>query len=234
MSARRRRKKRQKAKSAENSPSAARDPVLTAADTVTARSLFRAVLGWDDKRPIPTSVGAAFACFLVILLASKFSAYVACPQGARGITHIFTSIAVGLPVGGGVMAIVMIVTILGVTTERVERSIGAVRISIERAGIGAIYGTLMSTVATVNLPNGSACGTELLSNISNGATWGTMLGLMFSFVALRKQMMADANSAERPGGKWMIVNLANASLLFGAAIGLILIVKLLNGGVLPQ
>jgi len=131
------------------------------------------------------------------------------------------------------MAITVMAAILGITTERTENGIKAVRVAIERAGIGAIYGTLIASVATLNVPAGSGCDVELLSNVSDGATWGTMLGLMFSVVKLRRSITADSRLAKHPAGGFMFANLANASLFFGAAIGIATLMKLLDGSITP-
>ncbi|GAB3067639.1 hypothetical protein [Micromonospora schwarzwaldensis] len=202
--------------------------------TNAPRSTTWATLGRDHRRPIPIPLVAAITLPATILLGLKFSNYIACPQQTQGEAHVITSIAVGLAIGGGVTAILMIAVTLGVMVERLENSVSAVRVALERAGIGAIYGTSISTLATLHLEPGDGCEPQLLSNISNGATWGSMLGFALSILTLRKQMIADSKIAKSARDRFYLRSLSASAILFGATITLSVTSKLLSGDVFPS
>lgn len=234
MSSRRRRKSRRKESAAPSGSSPRAEVVVSEAVSGERGSVLRVVFGWDGSRPIPLPLVAAAAGFVAVGLPTKFPAYVNCPQAAHGVGRVAASIVVGLAIGGGLTSIIMIATTLAITSDRNESSSGATRIGVERAGLGAAYGTAMSILATVNTSHGSPCSPDLLSNISNGATWGTMLGFTFSLMAPRKGMLRDAKSTERPYVRKMFVNSANLSLLFGVATTFLLIDELMRGRIWPK
>jgi hypothetical protein len=166
-----------------------------------------------------------------------FHSYVTCPQAARGVARIVASVVVGLPIGGGFTTVLMIAGTLMVTSDRSERTTSAITVAVERAGLGAAYGTLMSILATLGTVNSSGekgCGTDLLANISNGATWGTMLGFTFALLMLRRAMVREAVSTNYPYAKRMFVNASKVSLVTGTAVTALLIAALMQGNIWPQ
>ncbi len=128
----------------------------------------------------------------------------------------------------------LIAITLGVMVERLENSVSAVRVALERAGIGAIYGTLISTLATFSLEMGGRCEPQLLSNISNGATWGSMLGFALSTPTLQKQIIADSKIAKSGRDRFYLRTLSTSAILFGTTITFAVTSKLLSGNVLPS
>jgi hypothetical protein len=234
MGARRRKKSPKKAQpAAKISVRTATTDRLT--ETVDSpRSKLWAVLGRDSKRPVPIPLFAAILLPISVFVSARSPGSIVCPQSVQGTSHIVISIVVGVAIGGGITAIAMITSILGVGVKRVDNSIGAVRTAVERAGLGAVYGTLMSTVATLMIAPQGKCGSELLSNISNGATWGTMLGFALSIPILRKQMFSDAKIAGHQHGGFMLESLCRASVLFGSAITLAITASLIKGTMTPS
>ena len=230
MGARRRKKSPRKVRAATNTSASAFDHSKEQADPV--KPTIWAILRRDDTRPIPLPPVAAIVLPTAIFLGLRFPNYVACPQQTHGQVHAITSIAAGEAIGGGVTAILMIAVILGV--ERVANSVSAVRAAVERAGIGAIYGTLASTLATFNIKPGSECSPELFSNISNGATWGSMLGLALSLLTLRKQIIVDLKILESERDRVYLKSLSISAVLLGIIITLTATSKLLSGDILPS
>jgi hypothetical protein len=159
MSARRRRRSRPKSSRASaptlTKPSDGKDPSLT---EDFHRSSLNVTLRRKDDLPIPIPAISAFGCAVIVVLGIKFPGYVTCPQQASGAApRLFSTLFLGLPVGLGITSIIMMVTTLGVHGEHKEDSASAIRIGLERGGVGAAFGTFLSTFATLNVPLGSSC-----------------------------------------------------------------------------
>lgn len=196
-------------------------------------SILRTVIGWNEDVPVPIPLIAACSCVGAVILATRFPVYATCPQVTQGTPRLVASIIVGLPIGFGIVAILMIASTLDITASR-KNSAGAIRTGLERAGLGAAYGTFMSVFATLAVPDSTTCGTDLLANISNGATWGSMIGLTLSVATLRKGMLSDADSARGAWVKWQFISSANLSLVLGVTTSIMLISSLWEGRGWPQ
>jgi hypothetical protein len=164
-----------------------------------------------------------------MILSSLYPNYVTCPQQAHGAGRVALSAAVGLPIGAGLTCLIMIAWNMGMTTGRSAGSVGATRTAIERAGIGAVYGSILAIFSTLSRPPASSCGTDLLQNLGNAAAWGTLLGFGFGIPAMVRSLRHDRRAAGDSRTGRMYAGILRSSLFIGSVVTFMIVFRLAAG-----
>jgi hypothetical protein len=206
-----------------------------APDAVDPRTMLRKFV-YDPRIPIPSGLLALMLLIAAnVVPATPVGSYALCPQHAVGPARVVLSIVVGAPIGLGLMAMISIALCLALPAARTPVVTGAIRVVLARAGLGAVYGTILVVAAMVAfLDSGPPCHVDILQEIGNGATWGTLFGSGFGVLRLTIAMALAAKQTPDMAGKlWL--GIANyTGLIWGFTVALLLIDSLMHGHGWPQ
>jgi hypothetical protein len=150
---------------------------------------FKKVFGVirEDSHPVPypllALIGTALSEFAISGFASK---HVVCPSQSKGFARVIMGLAVGLPVGIGLGTLLLLGLCFYLWTTRTDVMLATVRTTLERAAIGAIYGTILLTISSIDviLDHPESCEVKFIGSLGDGAAWGTAVGFAFSFPLL--------------------------------------------------
>ena len=184
---------------------------------------------WPTVAP---RVWTAWALMTAIAAASFLGGgYVVCPQQAQGLSRVLIAILVGLPAGNAIATLVLAASCLGMIGWRGPRIATAIRVVIERAGMGAMYGAILGTFsAAIHMGRvGASCQPDLMQTIGNGALWATMASFMFSYPVVVRSVQADVG--DTPTGIYRMLqrNAVWTSVLIGFMTATSLTVTLAQG-----